>query len=85
MQCWRSETEDEAIVESTILAEILLINHYFFKNPLPHNSTLLFVKCNTSTLYKISKMYKPLYISGPREEKEIIYEKKNLLIKIYKY
>ena len=78
MENWRSKTEDEAIFESAVLAEICLIHHVFFKLPLRSETTLLFVKCKNSTLFDISKMYKPLYISNSclKERKLIIYEKK---------
>ena len=78
MQCWRSNTEDEAVVESTILTEICLIHHFVFKQNLASKTTLLFVKCRSSTLYEISKMHKPLYLSATflRDNKLIIYEKK---------
>ena len=77
MECWRSSNEEEAIVESTVLAEICLIHHYFFRKPLVKTS-LLFVKCQNTTIFEISKMYKPLYISSSMvsEKQMIIYENK---------
>ena len=80
MNCWRSTTEDEMIVESTILAEICLIHHWIGLRQLDQNTTLLFVKCNTSTLYEISKKY-AIKISGliTRNNRLIIFENKYFL------
>ena len=80
MECWRSKSEDEMLVESTVLAEICLIHQVFFNKPLSNKTTLIFVKCNYSTLYEISKMYRPLYISKSliEEDKDLLFEKKKV-------
>ena len=75
---WRSKTEDEAMVESTVIAEIFLINHWCLNRSL-NDTTIIFVKCDSKTLFDMSKNYN-IKISGDitRENKEIIYHQKKL-------
>ncbi len=73
MQCWRSNTGDEELAESLTLAEILLIHHRCYGKSLD-NSTFLIVKCQSSTLFEISRHY-AIKISGLITDKPIEYIK----------
>jgi hypothetical protein len=81
MECWRSNTEDEAIFESTVLAEVCMIHSWAYNKPLNKKTTLILVSCTTQTLFELTKFY-AIKVSGniTREKQIFKYENNKLTI-----